>query len=189
MRKRNIIISAFALFLSVGAFAQSEHAHGHAHGEKVKGKSPKGAKVVQMEAKSGSKLQGTATFKEKKGVVELSINVTGVAAGEHAVHIHQNADCSAADGMSAGGHWNPTSKSHGQWGATEGHHAGDIGNLVVDDKGNGKLKFSTDQWCLSCDDATKKLVGHSVIIHAGVDDFKTQPTGNAGGRIGCGVIK
>lgn len=144
---------------------------------------------LPLEAKSGSTLNGNVNFTEADGTVTMTVKVSGVTPGEHAIHIHENPDCSAEDGTSAGGHWNPTQTTHGKWETGQAHHAGDIGNLTVDADGNGSLVFSTDQWCIDCDDAMKNLIGHSVIIHAAVDDFKTQPTGNAGGRIGCAVIK
>jgi Cu-Zn family superoxide dismutase len=140
-------------------------------------------------AKSGSMLDGTAAFVEdNNGNVTLTVNVRHVSPGKHAIHIHQNGDCSSPDGESAGGHWNPTNEPHGKWDETD-HHQGDIGNLDVSSDSTAVLTMTTDKWCIGCSDSTKNIVGKSVIIHASYDDFKTQPTGNAGGRIGCGVIE
>lgn len=144
----------------------------------------------KMEPKSDSEVQGEVTFTEQDGQVTLEASFTGLTPGEHAIHIHEKADCSAPDGTSTGGHWNPTNEPHGKWGAAEGYHKGDIGNFEADADGNGSLIFTTDQWCLGCDDPNKNLIGKAVIVHQGVDDFVTQPTGAAGGRISCtGIIQ
>lgn len=144
----------------------------------------------KMEPKSDSGVEGEVSFTEEEGQVTMEASFTGLTPGEHAIHIHEKADCSAADGTSTGGHWNPTNEPHGQWGAAEGFHKGDIGNFEADADGNGSITFTTDQWCLGCDDANKNLIGKAVIVHAGVDDFVTQPTGAAGGRISCtGIIQ
>lgn len=143
--------------------------------------------VLALEAKSNSKVSGTATFTEKNGKVTLVAKVAGLNPGVHAIHIHEKADCSSVDAVSAGGHWNPTFKKHGKWGEAE-HHKGDIGNFTADADGNGAITFSTDEWCIGCEDATKNIIDKGLIIHQGVDDFTTQPTGNAGARIACTAI-
>lgn len=145
---------------------------------------------VTMEPTSGSNLSGNITFTESNGEVTMKATIRGLQNGQdHAIHIHEKGDCSAEDGSSAGGHWNPTNERHGKWGDAEGYHAGDIGNLEADENGVAELEFSTDQWCIGCNDMTKDIVGKAIIVHEDPDDFETQPTGNAGGRIGCGVIK
>lgn len=143
---------------------------------------------VAMMAKSESTLDGNVMFTEEENKVTMKVDVKGIAPGEHAIHLHQTPDCSSPDGKSAGGHWNPAMEDHGKWGDMD-HHAGDIGNLIADAEGNATLTFSTDKWCIGCEDSTRNIMSHAIIIHAGVDDFKTQPTGNAGGRVGCGVIE
>ncbi|WP_136668027.1 superoxide dismutase family protein [Flavobacterium sp. H122] len=145
--------------------------------------------VVMLQPKSDTQVSGSATFTEKGGVVTFEANIQGLTPGEHAIHIHEKADCSAADASSAGGHWNPTFKKHGKWGQGE-YHKGDIGNFTADEKGNGTITFSTDEWCIGCGDETKDITGKGLIVHKGADDFTTQPTGNAGGRVACaGIIK
>lgn len=144
--------------------------------------------VVNMNAKSKSNVNGTITLTQNEGDVTMVVKLAGFTPGEHAIHVHENGDCSSDDGKSAGGHWNPKGEDHGKWGENM-HHAGDIGNLVADASGTATLEFSTDQWCLGCDDETKNLMGKSFIVHAKADDFKTQPTGDAGGREACGVIE
>ncbi|MGI9526583.1 MAG: superoxide dismutase family protein [Weeksellaceae bacterium] len=137
---------------------------------------------------SDSNLSGTATLTQNGEEVTLEVNLAGLTPGSHAIHIHEKGDCSAPDAKSAGGHWNPTGEEHGKF-DVEGFHMGDIGNLEADADGNATLTFTTDKWCLGCDDEKKNLMGRSIIIHESEDDFTTQPTGNAGGRIGCVVIE
>ena len=143
--------------------------------------------TVTIDPKSGSKLTGTATFKQQGGKVELTVEVKGAPAGVHAVHIHENGDCTSVDGESAGGHWNPTKEAHGKWGDAA-HHMGDIGNLTVNADGNGTLTMSTDRWTIGTGQAND-ITGHAVVVHTKGDDFKSQPAGAAGARIGCGVIE
>lgn len=145
-------------------------------------------KSYTVNSKSGTDTQGTAKFTQTGKNVSLDLNVYKLTPGIHAVHIHEKGDCSAADGSSAGGHWNPSNNDHGKWGA-EHFHMGDIGNLAADKDGTARLVFKTDKWCIGCTDESKNIVGKSLIIHAGQDDFHTQPTGNAGGRVGCVEIK
>lgn len=141
-----------------------------------------------LEAKSESTASGKVEFKEVNGVVFFEARVGGLTPGSHAIHIHETADCSAADGTSTGGHWNPTFAPHGKWGAAEGFHKGDIGNFEADENGNGTISMQTDEWCIGCGDPNKDIIGKAIIVHQGVDDFKTQPTGDAGGRVSCGGI-
>jgi Cu-Zn family superoxide dismutase len=143
--------------------------------------------AIALNAKSGSNATGNIVFKEENGKVHMTAIMSGLEPGSHAIHIHQTSDCSSTDGKSAGGHWNPTNQPHGKWGATEGYHKGDIGNFIADEKGNGTISFSTDEWCIGCDDDNKNILGKGVIVHAGTDDYG-QPTGNAGGRVSCGGI-
>lgn len=143
--------------------------------------------ALTFEPKSNSTVSGTAIFTEKNGKVTFVATLAGLNPGVHAIHIHEKSDCSAADGSSAGGHWNPTFKKHGKWGVGE-HHKGDIGNFTADEKGNGTITLTTDEWCIGCGDATKDIIGKGLIVHQGTDDFVTQPTGNAGGRVACSAI-
>ncbi len=143
---------------------------------------------VSMESKSGSNAQGEAYFSEKNGMVTFEAKFSGLKPGMHAIHLHEKADCSAEDGKSAGGHWNPTHQKHGKWGDAEGYHKGDIGNFEVGADGNGKIEMQTDEWCIGCIDENKNIVGKSVIVHEGADDFVSQPSGDAGSRVSCGGI-
>jgi superoxide dismutase, Cu-Zn family len=140
-----------------------------------------------FESKSNSNVSGTATFKEKNGKVTFIAKISGLKPGIHAIHIHEKSDCSAADGSSAGGHWNPTFKKHGQWGVGE-YHKGDIGNFIADEKGNGTITLTTDEWTIGGEDTTKNILGKGLIVHQGADDFVSQPAGNAGARVACSAI-
>jgi len=139
-------------------------------------------------SKSGSTLTGDAIFLEEDGKVTLTLTLENATEGSHAAHLHQNGDCSSDDGKSAGGHWNPTEHDHGKWGEGQ-FHKGDIGNVEVGADGKGSLTLTTDLWAIGGDDPTKNIIGTAVIVHAKADDFQTQPTGNAGGREGCGVVE
>ena len=143
--------------------------------------------TINLEPKSNSSVKGTATFSEKNGFVTFEAKISGLKPGLHAIHIHEKADCSAADAASAGGHWNPTFKKHGKWSDAE-HHKGDIGNFTADANGNGRITLKTDEWCIGCGDTNKDVVGKGLIVHANPDDYTTQPTGNAGGRVACSAI-
>jgi Cu-Zn family superoxide dismutase len=142
---------------------------------------------IVFESKSNSNVTGTASFVEKNGKVTFVAKIAGLQPGIHAIHIHEKSDCSAADGSSAGGHWNPTFKKHGKWGVDE-YHKGDIGNFTANEKGNGTITLTTDEWCIGCGDATKDILGKGLIVHQGADDFTTQPSGNAGARVACSAI-
>jgi Cu-Zn family superoxide dismutase len=145
--------------------------------------------VADIEAKSGNtSLQGTATFVQQDGKTKLTLTVTGAPPGEHGAHIHETGDCSAADAASAGGHWNPATHDHGMPAPTS--HLGDLGNLTVKADGTGTLTLEKTEWIIVDEgDPTGDVTEKAIIIHANADDFTTQPTGNAGGRIGCGVIE
>ena len=181
MKKISTLLLLLILFVSVSC----------KNDKKVIEKNPETVEVkkikVKLEAKSDSKVSGNIVFVEENGTVKMSAILQGLEPGNHAIHIHEKADCSAADGTSSGGHWNPTGQPHGKWGSPEGYHKGDIGNLTAEDTGFAALEFSTDEWCIGCGDATKDIVGKAVIVHAGTDDYG-QPTGNAGGRISCGAV-
>lgn len=144
--------------------------------------------TVDLEAKSESGASGQAMFTEKDGVVMMAAKIGNLSPGMHAIHLHEKADCSSEDGKSTGGHWNPTFQDHGAWGAESGFHLGDIGNFEVDEEGIGRIEFSTDLWCIGCEDEKKDILGKAVIVHQGEDDLTSQPSGAAGARIACGGV-
>lgn len=116
----------------------------------------------------------------------LELTVPSKAGKNVAVHIHDHGDCGDS-GMASHGHWNPTNAQHGKWG-TGSFHLGDIGNVKLDSKGKGSLTMETDLWSLG-GTPDKNIIGHAIIVHGGEDDYKSQPAGNAGARIGCGIIQ
>ena len=144
---------------------------------------------VALEARAGSALRGGGAFSRlPDGRIRLVIEVESVEPGLHAAHIHEHGDCSDPKAASAGGHWNPTQKPHGKWGQADGgFHLGDLGTIEVGADGNGRLQIETDLWTAG-DGGPNDVVGRSIIVHAKPDYFTTQPTGNAGDRIGCGAI-
>jgi len=144
--------------------------------------------TMRLDSKSGSTATGNIVFTQEEGVVTMIAVLSGLSPGEHAIHIHEKADCSSDDGKSSGGHWNPTAQPHGKWGDEAGYHKGDIGNFVAAENGHGKITKITDEWCIGCGDATKDILGKAIIVHQGVDDFTSQPSGAAGARVSCGGI-
>ena len=144
--------------------------------------------LLNLEAKSGSSVNGNAVFSQNDNLVTMTVIVEGLSEGTHAIHIHEKADCSSPDGKSTGGHWHPTNQPHGEWGSVAGFHKGDIGNLVANASGKATINMTTSEWCIGCGDVNKDILGKAIIIHEVTNDFKTQPTGDAGGRVSCGGI-
>lgn len=145
-------------------------------------------KVVNatFEAKSGSTLAGTATLSETAEGVKVVLSLENVAPGEHGAHVHEKGDCSAPDGASAGGHFNPATNPHALP-STEPRHLGDLGNVTIGADGKGTLEITAPGANLKEGDPSSFL-GRAIIVHEKLDDGG-QPTGNAGGRIGCAVIQ
>ena len=131
---------------------------------------------------------GTAKFYQLDSTqirLDLVIDDKSRADSNVAVHFHEHGDCSNK-GEGAHGHWNPTKENHGQWG-TAPYHSGDIGNIQLDNNGHGTKSVTTDRWSIA-ETASNKIIGLGIIVHGGTDDYTTQPTGNSGPRIGCGVV-
>ena len=144
------------------------------------------AEIVPTTA-SGSNVTGEAVFTQDGDDIMLTVDIEKASPGLHAVHIHATGDCSAPDGTSAGGHWNPTDEAHGRWGG-DSFHLGDLGNIPVGADGTGYIERTTDLWDMGTG-SDRDIVGKAIIVHAGEDDFTSQPAGAAGARIGCGVIE
>ena len=132
----------------------------------------------------GNQAQGTVEFMQEADGVRVIANLTGLTEGDHGFHIHEKGDCSAADGTSAGGHFNPENKAHGAPDAAE-RHVGDLGNITAD--GSGQATYNRLDTHLELNGANN-IIGLAVIVHALPDDF-SQPTGAAGARVGCGVVE
>jgi superoxide dismutase, Cu-Zn family len=145
--------------------------------------SSKGISVLH--ATAGNKVTGTVTFTPVADGVQVHADIAGLTPGKHGFHIHEFGDCTAADGSSAGAHFNPSNQPHAGPDAVA-RHEGDMGNVEADASGKAKLDYVDHQISLS-DDA-KSAIGRSVVVHAKPDDLKTQPSGDSGARIACGVI-
>ena len=141
--------------------------------------------TAQLQPTKGSKAFGEATFEQIGDKVRILVNVQGLKpAQEHGFHIHEVGDCSSGDGMSTKGHFNPFGKPHAHPGSG---HAGDLPALRAEKNGHAKLDVMLEG--ITVKPGPASIVGRGLIVHADPDDYKTQPTGNAGARIACGVIR
>lgn len=158
--------------------------------QKVKGKIAEFENNVS-EAKSkvfptkGNETRGEVFFTVIPEGVRIVADFEGLTPGQHGFHIHDKGDCSATDASSAGGHFNPSNTKHGGPESSE-KHAGDLGNLVADEQGRAHYEWTTSQITLNGENS---IIGRSVVVHADPDDFTSQPAGNSGSRVGCGVIE
>ena len=141
---------------------------------------------VNLQSTEGNNASGTVNLMPMGDGVHFMGDITGLPAGTHGFHIHETGDCSAPDATSAGGHFNPGSTNHGAPDAAE-HHAGDLGNIEADASGNASVNIMANGVTLG--PGANSIMGKGVIVHAAADDFQTQPTGNAGARLACGVIQ
>jgi Cu-Zn family superoxide dismutase len=139
--------------------------------------------IAVLHPTAGNNVTGLVTFTKSGDAIKVVADITGLTPGKHGFHVHAFGDCSSSDGSSAGGHFDPTHKQHGAPDASE-RHAGDLGNIEADASGKAHLEWNDKVMKLSGADS---IVGHAVIVHEKADDF-SQPTGNAGGRLACGVI-
>ena len=143
--------------------------------------------TARLEPTKGSKTFGEATFEQVGAKVHVVVYVQGLKPGqEHGLHIHEVGDCSSGDGMSTKGHFNPYAKPHAHAGTPE-RHAGDLPSLKSDASGNANVTADLDVITVAPGPAS--VVGRGLIVHAAPDDYKTQPTGNAGARSACAVIQ
>jgi Cu-Zn family superoxide dismutase len=168
---------SFALLMLAAPLARAQL-------QNEKPKSPVKA-IVVLHPTEGNQVSGTVIFTEAAGGVRVEANLTGLSAGKHGFHVHEFGDCSAADGSSAGGHFNPTHQPHA--GPTAEHrHTGDMGNIEADASGAAKLDYVDHS--LSLGPGERSIIGRALIVHVKADDLKTPPTGDAGARVACGVI-
>ncbi len=175
---RRIMLSIAALGAALGLVAVTrgadEHDHKHEHVD------IKDAVAVLLPMKN-SGVAGVVLFKQEKGYVNVTGEVTGLTPGKHGFHIHMFGDLRAPDGMSAGGHYDPHGHKHGGPDAKE-RHEGDLGNLEANAQGVAKVNVKAKGVELN------QVVGRSIVVHGDTDDLKSQPAGNAGPRIALGVI-
>lgn len=140
---------------------------------------------VDLKPTQGNTVTGKIEFASEAGGVRVTGTLEGLKPGEHGFHVHEKGDCSAPDATSAGGHFNPMTMPHAGPDADK-RHEGDLGNVTADAAGKVTLNKVDRELELS---GANSIIGHAVIVHANADDFTTQPTGNAGGRVACGVIR
>ncbi len=142
--------------------------------------------TAKLEPTRGNTAAGKVTFVQWGEVVKVSGSISGLKPGaEHGFHVHEKGDCSSGDGLSAGGHFNPGGKPHGHHGMGE-HHTGDLPSLKADASGVAAIHFESRT--IRVGSSANDIVGKGLIVHRDPDDFKTQPTGNAGPRLACAVI-
>jgi Cu-Zn family superoxide dismutase len=166
------------VFLLVGGFAAQ------AQTPEAKSSAPLKA-VAVLQPTAGNKVNGTVTFTEVADGVQVRAEINGLTPGNHGFHVHEFGDCSAADATSAGAHFNPTNKPHAGPDAPE-RHVGDMGNVQADASGRAKLEYVDHEISLTNDQ--RSVIGRSVVVHAKADDLKSQPAGDSGARVACGVI-
>ncbi|MHC1701635.1 MAG: superoxide dismutase family protein [Humidesulfovibrio sp.] len=164
---RSLLLAASLLALSACAF-----------------KAPSAEAVLKPT--KGNTASGTMTFAQQGDKVLITGQFTGLTPGAHGFHIHEKGDCSAMDATSAGGHFNPFGQRHGDP-SKPAHHAGDLPMLVAG--ASGQARFNALMDGITLDSGPGNIVGRSIVVHADPDDFTTQPTGNSGARVACGVIK
>jgi len=177
-----LMVTVFA-FLGLMGCAQEEET-GEMSAEAEKAMMMKQA-VAEMNPTEGNEVTGTVTFTATDNGVRVVAHFENVSPGKHGFHIHEFGDCSAPDATSAGGHYNPTDMPHAGRNA-EQRHVGDLGNLTADQDGVAHADFVDPVISL---EGPNSIVGKAVILHSGEDDLTTQPTGDAGARLACGVIE
>ena len=144
--------------------------------------------VANLEPTTGNSTKGTVSFTQHGDKVRVSAQLSGLKPGaEHGFHVHEKGDCSSGDGMSAGGHYNPAAKPHGNYHVGGDRHAGDLPNVKADSYGNASATFETTGITVGSGNAD--IVGKGLIVHRDPDDYKSQPAGNAGPRLACAIIR
>jgi Cu-Zn family superoxide dismutase len=176
---KTVIFFLTLSFILTGAqdlIAQKEHAM-HQKSMLIKA-------VALITPTRGNTAHGIVTFENTENGIHIVAELSGLKPGKHGFHIHEFGNITSDDGSSAGGHFNPMNMPHSMP-ASEKRHAGDMGNITADEKGNARLDYMDPVIEL---DGNNSIIGHSVVVHENEDDLMTQPTGNAGPRIGYGVI-
>jgi Cu-Zn family superoxide dismutase len=155
-------------------------------GSAASGQKSRPQAVAVLSPAPNQKVQGQVTFVEETQGVRVTANITGLTPGKHGFHIHEKGDCTPPDFTSAGGHWNPTSAKHGAPTSGADHHFGDFGNIEANQQ--GVARFERVFYWLSFT-GTNSFLGKAVVVHQDPDDLASQPAGNAGPRIACGIIQ
>ena len=173
----------WALVLSAALLTGTFQAEVGAH-EQTKSSTTITKAVAVLQPASSSMVHGVVTFTKVEGGVRVVADIEGLTPGEHGFHVHEFGDCSAASAASAGGHFNPHNAPHGGP-ESEHHHEGDLGNITADD--SGKAHYDRVNKMIELG-GPESILGRSVIVHEKADDLQSQPTGNAGARVACGLI-
>lgn len=171
--KSSVVAGALFISISSVAWAQSN----------PEPAPPRNA-IAVLHPTDGNKVTGTVKFSEVADGVRVQAAITGLTPGKHGFHVHEFGDCSAGDASSAGGHFNPSRAAHGGPEAAQ-RHAGDMGNIEADDSGAAKLDYVDHDMAFT---GERSIIGRAVIVHAKADDLTSQPSGEAGARVACGVI-
>ena len=177
MKTTTVVAGAALVMLAACSTSPMQSNAGGASGPKA---------VANLAPTKGNQASGTVTFTQRGNKVVVAGDITGLAPGAHGFHIHDKGDCSADDATSAGGHYNPMGKPHAGPGTTE-RHAGDMPMINADASGKATLNSELD--VVTIGGGAADIVGRAVIVHKDADDYKTQPTGNSGARVACGVIR
>jgi Cu-Zn family superoxide dismutase len=186
MRTKHRQLALFLCFVAVAAILLGRsvisRAANEASGSNMSDSPTKAVCVIHALSDSG--VQGKVTFTEQVDGVEIMAELTGLTPGKHGFHVHEFGDCSMMDGTCAGGHFNPEGTPHGGPSSRQ-RHVGDLGNVEADESGRAVYKRVDQLITLS---GANSIIGRSIIVHAGEDDLTSQPSGDAGARVGCGVI-
>lgn len=182
----------FTTFLSIILFlvsyqqnVQGQVSSTSKHDMKMKSSQPKIVKAIAViNGTKGNNVSGIVTFTKENDKIKVVADITGLTPGKHGFHIHEYGDCSSEDGSSAGGHFNPDKVKHGAP-MSSMSHVGDLGNIEADNNGKAHLEITDSLLSFS---GKHSIIGRSIVIHSGTDDFVSQSAGNAGSRIACGVI-
>ena len=140
--------------------------------------------IVVLNPLSGSKVTGTVIFTKAENGIKVVADVQGLTPGKHGFHVHQYGDCSAPNGDSAGAHFNPEGEPHGGP-MSRDRHVGDLGNIVAGEDGKAHHEWTDD---IMAFDGPDSIIGRGLIVHANTDDHVSQPAGNSGPKVACGVI-
>ena len=162
-----------AAFLLSACSQMSHHHHGQAQ-----------SATAVLAPTEGNQAQGSVHFTQERNGVRVVAHLSGLTPGKHGFHIHEHGDCSAPDAGSAGDHYNPTAMPHGGPDSAQ-HHLGDLGNLEANNRGEAQLDRVFPYLSL---EGQHSIIGRALIVHGGADDLTSQPSGNAGARVACGVI-
>lgn len=183
-----VLLTGFALaFAGTGSSAVAADAHPPSHSQ-VSAATVLDPPMAQadLEPTQGNHVHGSVQFLREPEGVRVVVQLSGLTPGEHGIHIHEKGDCSAPDASSAGGHFNPTHRPHGAREEVEQRHVGDLGNITAGPDGRARLNYVDVHLSLT---GPNSIVGRAVIVHANPDDLVSQPAGNSGPRVACGVIQ